>query len=173
MAEMSGISKAVSVAASARWRGAVLFGLLVLCASGGAGPAAAQSADGKAVYEAANCIGCHKWHGKGGGGYGGAALSLRKTALEREDLIEVIRCGRPATGMPFHLRTAWKSMPCYGMQAADAGDDMPQIPANFLREREIEAVADYVLEHLKGRGEPTKEECLAFWGEGARECTRF
>ena len=32
---------------------------------------------GQAIYKRANCVGCHKWHGDGGGGYGGAALSLR------------------------------------------------------------------------------------------------
>ena len=56
---------------------------------------APPSDPGRRVYEKANCVGCHKWHG--GGGYGGAALSLRETTLERVDLIEVIRCGRPAT----------------------------------------------------------------------------
>jgi mono/diheme cytochrome c family protein len=62
-------------------------------------PARAQAPSelGRRVYEKANCVGCHKWHGGGGGGYGGAALSLRETTLERADLIEVIRCGRPAT----------------------------------------------------------------------------
>ena len=41
--------------------------------------ALARTADGKQVYESANCMGCHKWHGQGGGGYGGVALSLRET----------------------------------------------------------------------------------------------
>src|SRR5258708_759341 len=50
--------------------------------------------DGQRIYEKANCVGCHKWHGGGGGGYGGAALSLRETQLERDQLIEVIHCGR-------------------------------------------------------------------------------
>ena len=71
-------------------------------------PAYAQAPDlGRRVYEKANCVGCHKWHGGGGGGYGGAALSLRETALERGELIEVIRCGRPATRMPYHDRKAY------------------------------------------------------------------
>ncbi|HEX5794987.1 MAG TPA: c-type cytochrome, partial [Geminicoccaceae bacterium] len=26
---------------------------------------------GREVYEKANCVGCHEWHGGGGGGYGG------------------------------------------------------------------------------------------------------
>jgi hypothetical protein len=46
----------------------------------------------------ANCVGCHKWHGGGGAATAGRRLSLRETVLERADLIEVIRCGRPATG---------------------------------------------------------------------------
>jgi hypothetical protein len=63
-------------------------------------PARAQAPSdlGRRVYEKANCVGCHKWHGGGGGGYGGAALSLRETMLDRADLIEMVRCGRPATG---------------------------------------------------------------------------
>ena len=50
---------------------------------------------GKAVFSKANCMGCHKWHGNGGGGYGGDALSLRKTELTREQIIETVGCGRP------------------------------------------------------------------------------
>lgn len=135
---------------------------------------ATQSVDGKLVYEEANCIGCHKWHGQGGGGYGGAALSLRETTLTRDQLIEVIVCGRMATGMPYHLRAAWKpAHPCYGMTAEALGGDLPPPAAEFLRDYQVEAVADYVLEHLQGRGAPTKEECVAFWGERARECDRF
>jgi len=38
---------------------------------------------GRAVFKRGNCFGCHKWHGNGGGGYGGDALSLRKTQLTR------------------------------------------------------------------------------------------
>ena len=41
---------------------------------------------GKAVFKRANCMGCHKWHGNGGGGYGGDALSLRKTELTKEQI---------------------------------------------------------------------------------------
>ena len=137
-----------------------------------AGGALGQAPDlGREVYEKANCVGCHKWHGGGGGGYGGAALSLRETALDRELLLEVIRCGRPATRMPYHDRDAYEATDCYGgMTEADLGADFPPKAATFLREEEIEAVADYVIEHLQGKGEPTYEDCVAFWGEGEREC---
>jgi hypothetical protein len=135
-------------------------------------PAYAQAPElGQRVYEKANCVGCHKWHGGGGGGYGGAALSLRETALEHAELLEVIRCGRPATGMPYHDRNAYDEAPCYGgMTRSDLGADFPPKAASFLRAQEIEAVADYVVENLQGKSEPTYEDCVAFWGEGNREC---
>ena len=106
---------------------------------------------GRRVYEKA-VRRLYKWHGGGGGGYGGAALSLRETALERVELIEVIRCGRPATRMPYHDRNAYQGAACYGgMTKADLGADFPPKAATFLRAEEIEAVADYVVENLQGR----------------------
>jgi mono/diheme cytochrome c family protein len=145
---------------------------LLLGAALVAGPTLAQAPDlGRRVYEKANCVGCHKWHGGGGGGYGGAALSLRETALDRQFLIEVIRCGRPATGMPYHDRNAYKVTECYGgMTKADLGADFPPKAATFLRDQEIEAVADYVQTRLQGKGAPTYDDCIAFWGEGERQC---
>ena len=126
---------------------------------------------GKAVYRDANCIGCHKWHGGGGGGYGGAALSLRETALDRELLIEVIACGRPATRMPYHARGAFKTVDCYGGSTlADFGRGAPPKAAKLLRNRQIEAVADYLIAKLQGQGEATFAQCVEFWGEGARQC---
>jgi len=126
---------------------------------------------GKTVYKDANCIGCHKWHGGGGGGYGGAALSLRKIEMERDLLIEVIKCGRPATRMPFHTRGAYKSVDCYdGLTKADLGEEFPPKAAKLLRDEQIEAVTDYLLAALKGKGDATFEQCIDFWGEGSRQC---
>src|SRR5271156_6704619 len=75
-----------------------------------------RSALGRATYAKANCVGCHKWHGDGGGGYGGAALSLRKTELDREQIVKTVTCGRPGTGMPSFLRGVYdddaKEHPC-------------------------------------------------------------
>ena len=150
-------------------RAMVLGGLALLAHSGGL--AAADLEQGRRVYEKANCVGCHKWHGGGGGGYGGAALSLRETALDRELLIEVVRCGRPATRMPYHDRGAYHQTECYGgMSKADLGADFPPKAATFLRDAEVEAVADYVQSAQQGKGEPTLADCLAFWGEDSREC---
>ena len=94
--------------------------LAVAAVLAGIGAAAAQTAKdpvaaGKHVYQHANCMGCHKWYGGGGGGYGGDALSLRRTEHDRAQIIETITCGRPGAGMPFHLRGAYDTVKCYGM----------------------------------------------------------
>ena len=128
------------------------------------------TAAGKAVFKRANCMGCHKWHGNGGGGYGGDALSLRKTQLTREQIIETVSCGRPGTGMPFFERGAYDTSKCYGMNRQQAGDQMPQEANVFLRPKDIEDVADYVIAHIKGKGEPTFAECTAFFSETSRVC---
>jgi len=134
-------------------------------------PAAQDRTDvGKQVFKSANCVGCHKWHGNGGGGYGGDALSLRKTELTREQIIETVSCGRPGTGMPLHLRGAYESQPCYDLTRAEISDSMPPEAAGFLRPGEVEAVVDYVIAHVKGKGEPTYDECTAFFGSASRVC---
>jgi len=42
--------------------------------------------------------------------------------------------------------------------------------AAFLRPPEIEAVADYLIAHVKGKGEPAYDDCITFFGEGSRVC---
>src|SRR6201988_625923 len=68
---------------------------------------------GKAIYKRANCFGCHKWHGDGGGGYGGAALSLRATELTRDQIMETVACGRAGAARPYFARGAYDSSKCF------------------------------------------------------------
>lgn len=133
----------------------------------------AEIARGKEVYKEANCIGCHKWHGDGGGGYGGAALSLRDTILNLEQIIEIVACGRPGTGMPAFHRRAYKGYDCYGMTLQDLGEDKPPSPAKRLNEEEIARVAAFVAAKIKDKGPMTKAQCEDFWGAASRECERF
>ena len=138
-------------------------------------PSARSLAYGKEVYRTGNCIGCHKWHGHGGGGYGGDALSLRATTLDRQGAVDVIRCGRPGTHMPYHDTKAWDEGRCYG--GAKRTDLPSEVFPSFgvsLTERELQAVTDYMMVVLKGKGEPTREECLAFWGKDSeRVCKPY
>lgn len=133
---------------------------------------------GQAVYKRANCVGCHKWHGAGGGGYGGAALSLRKTELDKDQIIQTVTCGRPGTGMPYFVRNVYSDdkdakHPCNGLTLKELGDTKVAEAGTFLQPAEIEEVANYVLAHVKGKGEPTFAECEAFFGGGSRVCETF
>jgi mono/diheme cytochrome c family protein len=132
-----------------------------------------RATEGKQVYQRANCVGCHKWHGGGGGSYGGSALSLRASALTRGQIIEVLNCGRPGTGMPYHLRSAYDGNGCYGMTREDLGKDMPVQAVAFLRPGDIEAVTDYMVANIQHRGEPSYADCAAFFGENARVCNIY
>jgi Cytochrome c len=125
---------------------------------------------GKAVFKRANCFGCHKWHGNGGGGYGGDALSLRKTELTHEQIVETVACGRPGTGMPYFARGAYDATKCYEMTRQDVADRIPPEGGTYLRGPDIEAVAEYVLVKIKGMGEPNYDECVSFFGNTSRVC---
>ena len=131
-------------------------------------------AEGKRLFRA-DCAGCHKWHGGGGGGYGGAALSLRATRLDRDQIIITVGCGRPGTGMPYHLRDAHDDKQCYGRTRDELTKIkmMPIEAPNFLRPPEIAAITDYVLAKVKGRGEPTYAQCIEFFGEGSHVCNVY
>jgi len=125
---------------------------------------------GKQVYERANCVGCHKWSGVGGGGYGGAALSLRATELSHDQIVEIVTCGRPGTGMPHFTPDPYQDGSCYGLKASDVKDMMPPNANVALRPNEIDEVADYVAATIKGHGEPTLGDCVAFFGDASRVC---
>ena len=134
-----------------------------------------EAAVGQEIYKRANCVGCHKWHGSGGGGYGGAALSLRKTQLDKDQIATTVKCGRPGTGMPYFGRDSYptnKSEPatCYGMTRDDLGKTPLAQGGTFLKPEEVEAVAEYVVHQVKGKGEPNLADCVAFYGEQSSAC---
>ena len=140
--------------------------------------ARAQSAEearmiefGKEIFKVkANCQYCHKWDGSGDTGYGGVALSLRKTALTREQFTEVVKCGRPLKGMPYHDQYAYTDKRCYGMTREDLGKDMPPAGNDFLSNREIDAVVKYLFAKDVGKGPATYDDCVDFWGKDTKQC---
>jgi hypothetical protein len=100
---------------------------------------------------------CQYCHGVDGDGRGdprspGQAADLHKTILNREQIIEVIACGRPGTEMPHFDRFAYEDRSCYGRTAAELGTDTPHYPhSTSLTRREIEAVADYIFVKFVGK----------------------
>lgn len=123
----------------------------------------------------AQCSYCHGWAGDGAGEgqSNGGAANLRQTRLNREQLVMTILCGRPGTAMPHFDESAYTDKRC-GATSADLGSRTPALPpGSTLQPREAEAIADYVLAKLAGRGAPTRAECEESFGKGARLCGEF
>jgi mono/diheme cytochrome c family protein len=126
---------------------------------------------GKEIFKSkAVCQYCHKWDASGDQGYGGNALSLRATHLTPEQLTEVVKCGRPSTGMPYHDRFAYTGKRCFSHSREEMGKDMPPAGNDFLSNREVEAVVKYLFAKAVGRGPATYEDCVDFWGKDTRQC---
>jgi mono/diheme cytochrome c family protein len=125
---------------------------------------------GKEIYKnKGHCQYCHKWDGSGDQGYGGIALSLRATKLTQEQFVEVVKCGRPLTGMPYHDQFAYTDKRCFDMTREDLGKDMPAM-GEALQAREVNAVVKYLFARVVNHGPATYEDCVDFWGKDTRQC---
>jgi mono/diheme cytochrome c family protein len=142
-------------------------------------PAAAQDqyAFGRRIFlQKAECTFCHGWAGDGAGQpqSPGKAANLRQTKLSRDQIVTVVSCGIPTTAMPHFDDQAYTDKRCYGMTEEEIGKNMPSLPpSSTLQKREIEAVADYILAKIGGRGAITREECQEVWGDKARSCDEY
>lgn len=117
-------------------------------------------------------MGCHQWHGRGGPSYGGAAISLRTTQLTQAQIVQVIKCGRPGTNMPYFDQNAYGDLLCYDMTFEDFGENADNRPLQgklYLNDRQVKAVASFVVETLQGQT-VTKAYCEKFFGGTARQC---
>ncbi len=161
---------------SSRFRG------VILSAAAGAilsisGPALAQDAaqveEGLAVWKRGGCTTCHGTFAEGGeGGDAPAGPSLRKTKLERGDLMETIACGRPGSQMPFNLAGAYTEVSCWGMAVGEVADGTKA--GRSLTAVEIEAMVEYLMARVVGKGEITLEECALYYGDPANfGCRRY
>jgi mono/diheme cytochrome c family protein len=130
---------------------------------------------GKIVFRSVGgCVNCHGWAADGRTGVAlqaPAGSNLRETTLDRESLIETIRCGRPGTAMPYHDRAAYRDDRCYGMVMSDfAAGDAP-VRGKTFREKDIVNVVAYLQTEVIGLGKPTFEECTDFFDNpAARAC---
>jgi mono/diheme cytochrome c family protein len=160
----------------------LLAGMVMAGAIVSAGGAASQEVSqrvinrGKNIFQVkANCVFCHGWSGDGQGDERSArpGLSLRETALTRDQLIEVVQCGRPGTQMPFHDGFAYTDERCYGATAEALGDAAPLRAQQTLQKAEIEAVVDYLRARVVGRGPITRAECEEYFEPGAQACAAY
>jgi hypothetical protein len=153
-----------------------------LCFSGSV--AWAQAADpsdiaegGRLFRQKANCQACHGWAGDGRkmDTQMPDGANLRETKLDRQDLVMVIKCGRPGTGMPAFDRFAYSDGRCYGLKQADlraSGQQMPD-PPSTLQVPEVEAIADFLVAKVVKQVPMDRDKCIEFWGSEVEVCGEF
>src|SRR3954464_13237747 len=79
-------------------------------------------AAGRRIFtQKGDCQACHGWAGDGRkmDSQMPDGANLRALKIDRETLIQTIRCGRPGTGMPAFDRLAYSDGRCFGLKAAD------------------------------------------------------
>lgn len=152
----------------------VLAAVVVAAMMGQAAPASAQDTSyGKQIFRnKINCPQCHGWAGNGRPEDPRApkGTNLRETTLDVDTLKEVIKCGLIGTAMPHFDRLAYTDTRCYGVTAADIGNEKPPRGTQTLILREINGLLDYLLAKVIGAGEPTREQCIDFFDEVASRC---
>ena len=124
-----------------------------------------------------NCQACHGWAGDGRkmDSQMPDGTNLRESALDREALIVLIKCGRPGSGMPAFDKFAYSDGRCYGLKQADLKSpklQMPDPPATLLA-REIEAIADFMFAKIIGKGAMDRAKCIDYWGSDVEACSEF
>ncbi len=127
---------------------------------------------GMQIFKKGNCKSCHQWHGDGGNSYGGSAMSIRETQLEKDDIIKIIECGRPGTNMPYFSKKAYVDDRCFGLTFEDFGGDEKNKPLpakKKLNDRQIKALVKFIISDLKGK-KINKEYCIKYFGKPTKTC---
>ena len=135
-------------------------------------------AAGMRIYrQKADCQACHGWAGDGEkmDSQMPDGANLRESTLDRERLIFVIKCGLPGRGMPAFDRRAYTDDRCLGRTKSDLDRMGLELfdPAATLQNREVERVADFLLEKIVGQGEMDRAKCIEYWGEDVSVCSEF
>ncbi len=152
--------------------------LLAVSAVQAQAPDAADVAEGMRLFQQkGNCQACHGWAGDGRkmDNQMPDGANLREIALNRDDLIVVIKCGRPGRGMPAFDKFAYSDGRCYGMKRADLKSrelSMPDPPAT-LQPREIELLADFLFAKVIGKGSMDRVKCIEYWDSEVDVCGEF
>ena len=141
-------------------------------------PDPSDIAEGLRLFEQkGNCQACHGWSGDGhkSDSQMPDAPNLRETKLNRNGLVNIIKCGRLNSQMPAFDKFAYSDGRCYGKKQADLKaypTRMPDPPAT-LQLREIELIADFLIAKVVGKGPMDRAKCVEFWGSEADTCKDF
>jgi len=164
-------------------RAARIF-MLLACLLAGAGAARAQSADPADIaagmelfHQKAHCQACHGWAGDGRkmDNQMPDGADLRASTLDRQTLIQTIKCGRPGTDMPAFDKFAYSDGRCFGLKAADLKARQLSLfdPPATLAPNEVQNLADFLMAKVIGKGPLDHAKCIDFWGADLEACKEF
>ncbi len=152
---------------------AIFFGSLVTPAA----PAIAQDLeqawlDGAQAWRGGGCGNCHgKWADGAGDPNFPLGPNLRETDLTRDEILETVRCGRPGTAMPFHDAGAYTVNSCFEIPVGE----VLAAPGQELDPEQIENLATYIAEAVKGAGKVSLKDCIIYYNGriDSPSCTRY
>lgn len=138
-------------------------------------PSHAQDA-GATVWARGGCAACH---GNLAAGDGDPSYprgpNLRRTQLDRDQLLETIACGRPNTQMPTNLKGAYKEVSCYGLPVGEVPGEVVNLGKGSLTKEEIVALTDFLMANVVGKPRITRANCALFneGNQNAPECLQY
>jgi len=89
-----------------------------------------------------------------------AGPNLRRTRLDRDQLIETISCGRPGTEMPTNLKGAYTQVACYGLPLGAVPTEVKGKGSHTAEE--VQTLVDFLLKYVVGKPKITREGCAVF-----------
>ena len=146
--------------------------------AGAQAPDPGDVAEGMRLYrQKGDCQSCHGWaaDGRKMDSQMPDGANLRTTRLNRGNLVNAIKCGRPGKGMPAFDRLAYSDGRCYDMKQADLKRlklELPDPPAT-LQAREIEMLVDFLMAKVVGKGPMDRAACIEYWGSDTEVCKEF
>jgi hypothetical protein len=141
-------------------------------------PDASDIAEGMRLFQQkGNCQACHGWAGDGhkSDSQMPDGANLRETKLNRAGLVLIIKCGKLNSQMPAFDKFAYSDGRCYGKKQADLKaypTRMPDPPAT-LQLREVELIANFMMQKIVGKGTMDHAKCVDFWGSETDACKAF
>lgn len=150
----------------------------MLAAFGMASGAQAQEGDperGADAWRSGECKQCHGWAGDGvPENNQSEGPSLRISLLSPEQMVEVIRCGRPGTPMPSFRNNAYTDIiPCYGLTEPIEGAMAVDLGGRMLGDRTIDGLVAFIFRDFVDQGPVTREYCWEIIGEDSTRCDAY
>jgi len=132
------------------------------------------AAGGRIYRGKGDCPACHGWAGDGRkmNLQMPDGADLRESALTREQLVFVIKCGLPGRGMPAYDRRAYDDDRCLGRTRTDLRRMGLQLfdPPATLQNREVERLVDFLEAKVVGQGPMDRRKCIDYWGAEVDVC---